>query len=94
MTNKFTPADEKAARVIAMSRGTDPDAPVTIGNPDGSADYFETAWHGYVPMARLIAQALDPKQPDPPLAREVIEQPKPRPAEPPFVHVHRRPEPN
>lgn len=83
---KFTADEEKVARVIAMSRGADPDAPITIGNADGSVETFEIAWHGYVPLARLIAQAQDPDQDDPPLKREETKDEPTPPTEPEFKH--------
>lgn len=57
-TDSFTATEEQVARILAESRGVDPDQPVTIGKPDGTVEDFEIAWHGYVPTARSIIAAL------------------------------------
>jgi hypothetical protein len=54
----FTAREEKVARLIASSRGIDPEGQVIIQRADGGQDEFETAWHGYVPLSRSILEAV------------------------------------
>lgn len=50
---------EQYCREIAAHRGVNPDEPVTIGNPDGTTEYFPVAWEGYRPLAEKLLALHD-----------------------------------
>lgn len=45
---------EQYARTIAINRGTDPDAPVLLGKPDGTYEHFEIGWKAYEALAKEL----------------------------------------
>lgn len=47
---------EQYARAICSFRGADPDAPLTMGYPDGTMAQFDEAWRGYAPLAEQLLE--------------------------------------
>lgn len=52
------PKQEIVARMIAVWRGVDPDAPVTIVSPEGGQQDFDPAWQGYAAFADELIAAV------------------------------------
>lgn len=53
------PMNEQYARMICQWRGADPDAPLTIGKPDGTVEQHDAGWKGYVGLADSLLALPD-----------------------------------